>query len=243
VIALAYRSDLADFAAKLKSLLGASELDCSAGRPDVTVVVGGDGTLLEAIHRHPCVLDSLVVHVGGGRINFYRTTRIGEASLEEVARRVLSRDLNVVELPTIDAGGCTAVNEVVIRNADYRKLLSFRITASAPIIGGRADGIIVSTPQGSAGYAVSTWGPVVDYRLEAFVISFIAPYTLYLRPLVVPQEPLEISTAQEAELTCDGYGGLRGRSFTIKKGARRLRLAVFGEYDYYDRVLSRLLSP
>jgi len=243
VIAVVYRGDLADIAKRLRSLLGASELDCSADRPDLTVVVGGDGTLLEAIHKHPCVLDSLVVHIGGGRINFYRTTRIGEMALEEVARRVLARDMNVVELPTIDAGGCTAVNEVVIRNVDYRKLLSFRITGAAPIISGRADGVIVSTPQGSPGYAVSAWGPVVDYRLEAFVISFIVPYTLYLRPLVVPQEPLEISTAQEAELTCDGYGGLRGRSFSIRRGARRLRLAIFGEYDYYDRVLSRLLSP
>mgnify|MGYP001770632481 FL=1 len=242
MIAIAYRSDLADFAAKLKSLLGASELDCS-NNPDVTVVVGGDGTLLEIVHRYPCVLDSLVVHVGGGRINFYRATRIGEMPLEEMARRILSRDLDVVELSTIDAGGCIAVNEVVIRNVDYKKLLTFKITSSSPIISGRADGVIISTPQGSAGYAVSTWGPIVDYRLEAFVISFIAPYTLYLRPLVVPQEPLEISTAQEAELACDGYGGLRGRSFIVRKGARKLRLAIFGEYDYYDRVLSRLLSP
>jgi len=242
VIAIAYRSDLADFAAKLKSLLGASELDC-ADRPEITVVIGGDGTLLETIHGHPCVLDSLLVHVGGGRINFYRSTRIGEMSLEEMARRILSRDFDVVELPTIDAGGCTAVNEVVIRNADYRKLLTFKITGSMPIISGRADGVIISTPQGSTGYAVSTWGPIVDYRLEAFVISFIAPYTLYLRPLVVPQEPLEIATSQEAELACDNYGGIRGRSFSVRRGARRLKLAVFGEYDYYDRVLSRLLSP
>lgn len=242
MIAIAYRNDLADFASKLKSLIGAAELNC-ADKPDVTVVVGGDGTFLETIHKHPCVLDSLLVHVGGGRINFYRSARIGEMPMEEMAKRILSRDFDVVELPVIDAGGCIAVNEVVIRNVDYKKLLAFKITGSSPIISGRADGVIISTPQGSSGYAISTWGPVVDYRLEAFVISFIAPYTLYLRSIVVPQEPLEVTTSQEAELTCDGYGGLRGRSFVVRKSAKKLKLAVFGEYDYYERVLSRLLSP
>ncbi|MEL9990987.1 MAG: NAD(+)/NADH kinase [Thermoproteus sp.] len=240
MISIAYRVDLADVANKLKSLLGASDVDCSK-RPDVTVVVGGDGTLLETIHRYPCVLDSLVVHIGGGRINFYRSVRIGEMKLEEIAKRVLSSEFNVVELPTIDAG-CTAVNEVVIRNVDYRKLLSFKIVGGTQIVSGRADGVIVATPQGSTGYAISTWGPIVDYRLAAFVISFLAPYTLHLRPLVVPQEPLEVLTAQEAELTCDGYDVQRGRSFHIRRGGRNLKLVVFGEYDFYERVSARLLS-
>ncbi|MBP1449920.1 MAG: NAD(+)/NADH kinase [Thermoproteus sp.] len=240
MIALLYREDLKDVGIRLMRMLNAEELSCSR-QPDITVIVGGDGTLLNALHRYPCVVDSLVVHVGSGNVNFYRSVRIGEMPLEEIAERISAEDFNVVEFSTIDAGHCLAVNEVVARSID-RRLLAFKISSGSLSLSGRADGVIISTPQGSTGYILSTFGPVVDYRIPAFVISFIAPYTLYLRPLVVPQEPVLVETLQDAEISCDGYDERRSRRFVVKLGKRKLRLAVFGEYDYHKRVLNRLLA-
>ncbi|MFB6490669.1 MAG: NAD(+)/NADH kinase [Thermoproteus sp. AZ2] len=240
MISIVYRPDLEAYAKRLSALIGAEPLSCSK-RPDLTVVVGGDGTLLSAIHTHPCVLDSVVLHVGGGKINFFSAIRVGEAPLEEIARRITSGDFRVIELPTIDAG-CTAVNEVVVRNADYKKLLSFKLYGDSLSIDGRADGVIISTPQGSTGYALSAMAPIVDFRINAFIIAFIAPFTLYLRPLIVPPGELWVEAFQDAVLVCDGYEELRDRKFLIRPGARRLKMAVFGDFDYGERVAARLIA-
>ncbi|WP_052883193.1 NAD(+)/NADH kinase [Thermoproteus tenax] len=241
MIAITYRADLADAARKLKSLLNASELDCS-NKPEKVVVLGGDGTLLETIHRYPCVLDSLVFHIGGGRINFYRTVRVGEMSFEEIAKRIAAENYNIIDFSLINTKKCFALNEIIIRNLNYKKLLMFKISSNSFSISGRADGVVIATPHGSTGYAVSAGGPIVDVKLDALIISFIAPYTLYLRPLVVPPETIEITTYNDAELSCDGYEEEHGREFVVNKSDRRLHLAVFGEFDYYERVSQRLIS-
>jgi len=107
---------------------------------------------------------------------------------------------------------------------------------------GRADGVIISTPHGSSGYVVSTFGPVVDYRAEAVVISFIAPYTLFLRPIVLVSSQVVVETAEDAVLVCDGRETRQGRSFLVRRGGRKLKLAVFGEFQFLHRVMERLRS-
>ena len=107
---------------------------------------------------------------------------------------------------------------------------------------GRADGVIVSTPHGTSGYVVSTFGPIVDYRADVVVVSFIAPYTLFLRPLVLSSKYVEVETSEEAVALCDGRDGEEGRRFVIRRGDKTLRLAVFGEFNFLHRVMERLRS-
>ena len=51
----------------------------------------------------------------------------------------------------------------------------------------RCDGLICATPQGSTAYNLSNGGPVLVWGLEAMVLTFVAPHTLHVRPLVVPR--------------------------------------------------------
>ncbi|AFA40609.1 putative sugar kinase [Pyrobaculum oguniense TE7] len=240
VFAVYYRPDLREAALEFKKKYNAVELRCNDKFTHV-FVFGGDGTLLEAIRRYPCVLDSVVVHLGLGRINFYRSTQLA-IPVDDAVRRILENKYNVLELSTLDAGGCIVLNEISVYRREPGRMLNFAIRTDEGEVVGRADGIIVSTPHGTSGYVVSTFGPVVDYRADVIVVSFVAPYTLYLRPLVLASRSVEIETNEEAVLVCDGRAASTGRYFKIYKGQRRLRLAMFGEFQFLDRVAERLRS-
>src|SRR5258708_13076734 len=49
------------------------------------------------------------------------------------------------------------------------------------------DGLICSTPSGSTAYNLSNGGPVLVWGLDAMAITFVAPHSLFARPLVVPR--------------------------------------------------------
>jgi len=240
VFAVYYRPDLWPLAEEFKSRYGAVDLSCG-GEFTHVFILGGDGTLLEALRRFPCMLDSVVVHLGMGKVNFYRSAEF-TIPVEEAVEKVRRGEYRVLEFSTLEHDGCRALNEVSIYRREPGRLLSFRVRSDEGEVVGRADGVIISTPHGSSGYVVSTFGPVVDYRAEAIVISFIAPYTLFLRPLVLVTSQVAVETAEDAVLVCDGRETRQGRSFLVRRGGKRLKLAVFGEFQFLHRVMERLRS-
>ena len=66
------------------------------------------------------------------------------------------------------------------------KMLHFEVEVDGEVVEEfRADGLIVSTPSGSTAYAMSAGGPIIDPKLEAFIIIPICPYKLGVRPFGV----------------------------------------------------------
>jgi NAD+ kinase len=165
-------------------------------RPDLVVVLGGDGTLLAQARR--CAdLNLPLLGVNLGKLGFLAEFDLH--SLTEQAQALFSGDA----LPTHEVGmlraeihapgaarprfSDTALNECVVTAGPPYRMISMALSidgVAGPRVSG--DGLIVSTPSGSTAYNVSAGGPIVAPQTDAMVITPIAAHSLAFRPIVVP---------------------------------------------------------
>lgn len=155
---------------------------------DMVVAVGGDGTILRTqgiINRKKIPL----VGINKGAVGFL--TEIDPEDALNALEQVLNGDYFVEKRTQLKI--ChnkqlhTALNEVVLMTQKPAKMLHIEISVDDEVVEElRADGLIVATPSGSTAYSMSAGGPIVDPRVDAFIIVPICPFKLGARPFVVP---------------------------------------------------------
>jgi NAD+ kinase len=194
---------------------------------DLAIVVGGDGTLLNAARSlAPCGVP--IIGVNLGRLGFLADVP-AEHMLEQIGK-ILDGDYETEQRLLLHAevmrrGGivhtATAFNDVIVTKGDIARLIEFEIFLDGEfVIDSRADGLIVSSPTGSTAYAMSAGGPILHPSLPAIALVPICPHTLSFRPIVVSSDStVEIVLVSEAPLhaqvTFDGQ-----LSFALEPGDR-----------------------
>jgi NAD+ kinase len=213
-------------------------------RAQLTVAVGGDGTILRTLAR---LLDTgiPVIGINYGRVGFLAS--IEPERLEEDLGRVFAGEYRTIEQPTLEAqlDGETfvAVNDVVATSSTLGRMIELGWAIAGEDLGVvSCDGMICSTPSGSTAYNLSNGGPVLVRGLDAMAITFIAPHSLDARPLVVPQGAgLTVRNATAdvvAAVLVDGHrsGDLSpDRSLSIRLGDQRSLLATLPETTFFAR--------
>src|SRR5215208_1991792 len=156
-------------------------------RPDLCLVLGGDGTILQAL-RHYARSGVPVFAVNFGTVGFLAAVERDE--LGPGLERAFAGDFEVVTLPglsiELDAQRPVALNDVSFIRPPHGRVaeLSYRL-AGQEVGHVRCDGLVAATPAGSTGYNLANQGPILAWGVEGYVVSFIAPHTLTARPLVV----------------------------------------------------------
>ncbi len=185
---------------------------------DICVVIGGDGTMLNAARS---LVDHEVPLIGVnlGRLGFLADVspaelnqKIGEILAGEyvIENRILLHSKIVRNGEIISQSN--AVNDVVIHKSEVGRMIEVEIRANGRFINTqRSDGLIVSTPTGSTAYALSGGGPLMQPMLNAIVMVPICPHTLSHRPMVMDMDidtEIEIILHHEnngsAQVTSDG---------------------------------------
>ncbi len=223
---------------------------------DLAIVVGGDGTLLDA-SRALAGHDVPLLGINLGRLGFMVDVRPEEMvqTLDEVLAGDYEREERLLLEATVHQKDGTvgatveALNDAVVRNKDFARVLEFDTYLDGVFISHhRADGIIIATPTGSTAYALSGGGPVLHPALEALALVPICPHTLSDRPLVVEADhTIDVVVGEDnttkASFTADGQsnqtlgGGDRVR---IKRSKRRLTLIHPKGYDYFKILRNKL---
>ena len=212
--------------------------------PDLVVTLGGDGTMLRAFDRF-LGAGVPVFGVNFGRVGFL--TAIEADELEDGLERAFAGDYHIVELPTLDATirGETrpAVNDVVVTSSTPGRMIELGYAVGGEDLGSqRCDGLVACTPSGSTAYNLSNGGPVLVWGLDAMAVTFVAPHSLFVRPLVVPRSRelavTNLTSRGAVTVIADGRvaGSLqRNERVEVRLGHQRSLLATLPERTFFSR--------
>lgn len=153
---------------------------------DMIIILGGDGTLLRT--QGNMRKEIPIFGINMGTVGFL--TEIEVKDTFKTLQKILKGDYFVEKRSKLivshENHQYSALNEVVIKTDKPSKMLHFEVEVDGEVVEEfRADGLIISTPSGSTAYAMSAGGPIVDPKLEAFIIIPICPYKLGVRPFIV----------------------------------------------------------
>jgi NAD+ kinase len=183
---------------------------------DLVISIGGDGTLLRAAALMPTAAKPLL-GINRGRLGFLAD--IAADGMHERIDAVLAGRYDAderlrLEGSFVDEHGVTqrllALNDIVIQKHDTGRMLDFETRIDGRFVNSHGgDGLVVATPTGSTGYALSCGGPILTPNLRALVLAPISPHTLSDRPIVVHQQAtievrLTAKAPMSAAITVDG---------------------------------------
>jgi NAD+ kinase len=221
---------------------------------DLAIVVGGDGTLLNAA-RSLAESDVAVLGVNLGRLGFLvdvspaemtsQLDRILEGQYQEEQRSLLHARMTRGDRLLSES---TALNDVIVHKRDIARMIELDTWINGHFLNtNRSDGLIVATPTGSTAYALSGGGPVLHPDLRAIALVPICPHTLSNRPIVINDTSvIEIVLHEgtlEATVSCDGQVSQplqAGDRVEVRRHAHALRLLHPTGHDYFA-VLRRKL--
>jgi NAD+ kinase len=165
------------------------DLDESIG---CLISLGGDGTLLDTV---TLVRDKNipVMGINFGRLGFLAS--IGREDLTHAVETLVNHTYVVDERVLIHVNANVplfsdapfGLNELVLHKRDISPMVKIHTYLNGEFLNTYwADGLIISTPTGSTGYSMSCGGPIVFPDARSFVITPIAPHSLNVRPIVIP---------------------------------------------------------
>jgi NAD+ kinase len=222
---------------------------------DLIIVVGGDGSLLNAA-RAAVNCHTPVLGINRGRFGFLTdilpgvlTQKIAEVldgRFTEEQRFLLNVD---VEYEGKTLAQDIALNDVVLMPGEAAHMIEFATTIDGQFMSSQyADGLIIATPTGSTAYALSGGGPILHPSLDAVVLVPMFPHTLSARPIVIAGDSVIsieiVSTNENAPgLSCDGQARISvqpGATINVSKKPEQLRLIHPVDYNYFETLRAKL---
>ena len=208
---------------------------------EITLVIGGDGTLLRAA-RFYSKFKIPVLGINMGRLGFLSQAGVGE--INNVIEAIQENRFFIEDGIMLKSEEYIALNDFVIKGCNPSRTSKFFLEINERVVCDYiADGIIISTPTGSTAYGLSAGGPVLYPGLDAIVIVPICPHTLNARPLVVPpEECLTVKTSDDLlSVSIDGFVTtqcIKKASITIAPD--KAKLAFLKNSNFYTVLRNKL---
>lgn len=232
--------------------------DVSLDEIEVTIVLGGDGTILQAAELTRGSAAPLL-GINHGHVGF-----LAESERDDVAwtvSQVLAGEYDVderlvLDVRVIESGQETyqtfAINEATIEKASRARMIEIGLEVDGrPLSTFGADGVVIATPTGSTAYSFSAGGPVVWPDVAALLMVPLSAHALFARPIVVgPSSVLAVEVLERsgahAVLWCDGRRGIDiapGSRIVVTASPDSIRLARLHPGPFTDRLVKKFSLP
>jgi NAD+ kinase len=204
-----------DSAAYINAPNPVERTDLPHHKPNLVIVLGGDGTLLAAA-RAFARTTTPILSVNLGSLGFLTEIPLSDlySTLEAWCDNCADIEVRSMMRAELIRGGKTiqqwdALNDVVVAKGTIARMGDFSVEIDNQAVATfRADGIIVSTPTGSTAYNLAANGPIVMPSVNAMLVTPICPHLLTIRPIVVPGDATisihVVGVPNEIYLTVDG---------------------------------------
>ncbi len=241
--------------AKLAGESGGIPADEFSTHVDIAAVLGGDGTMLNALTK----LGDFQKPVAGiniGTLGFLTSCTDDELDVfaEAVAKNRYTTSIRTLLEATVHRNGKTSetfigLNEITLARGDTGRLVSLRAQVNGELLNDyRADGLIVATPTGSTAYSLSAGGPLIAPSAGVFVITPICPHSLSQRSLVLSDDSTVELSSQDPDcgpmiFTVDGRDNIHiepGDRIEVKKASRSFLLLRLEGRSFYGALRQKL---
>ena len=229
-------------------------MDAVYTEADVLIVLGGDGSILEAARR-AAQRGTPILGINLGRLGYMAELEMSD--LDELDRlftgdyRIDARSMLRVELMSGNElkSFCYALNDAVISNGSVSRMIDLELSEGGSLVTTyRADGLIIATPTGSTAYSMSAGGAIVDPRVSCFCATPICPHSFVARPLIFSdQAVLEVRNTCVREkmlyLTVDGkmnFELYRNQTVRILKAQTDTKLIRLKPCGFYRKLRQKM---
>jgi NAD+ kinase len=220
---------------------------------DIAISLGGDGTFLRTaawVGRQKIP----ILGINTGRLGFLadvNTDDIDETLDDIFNKKYIVEERSLLELKTSTpfAGQYNfALNEIAVLKRDTSSMITIQAYLNGEFLTNYlADGLLVATPTGSTAYSLSVNGPIIIPQANNFVLSPVAPHSLTVRPLIIPEDyhiRLKVESRNNNFLVAlDGRSEVypSGSEFFIQKANFTIQIVKRFHRSFYDTLRKKLL--
>lgn len=237
----------------LKNIGTFKKHDHLAGKVDLLISIGGDGTLLDTVQivRNSGIP---VAGINSGRLGFLADIQqdgidnlidaihLGSYTIED--RTLIHVDTN----QQVFGDDIFGLNEFTLHKTDSSSMITVHTFLNGEFLNSFwADGLIVATPTGSTAYSLSCGGPIMFPTSGTFVMTPVAPHNLNARPLIIPDHTVlsfEVETRAKHYLcSIDSRYKTVGRDFqaALRKEDFSFKLLRIPESSYLNTLRKKLM--
>jgi NAD+ kinase len=153
--------------------------DCPEAEAEVIVALGGDGFMLETLHRTLGAAPP-IYGMNRGSVGFLMNDYGEEGLIERIAAAERAA-IHPLSMQAVDDRGraydALAINEVSLLRQTYQTAkLSLSIDGKVRMPELVCDGVLVSTPAGSTAYNLSAHGPIIPLGAEVLALTPISAF-------------------------------------------------------------------
>ena len=224
---------------------------------DCIIVLGGDGTLIQAADDLNGK-DIPLLGVNIGTLGFLTDTDMDCVfkTIDLITEGRYEIDIRMMLEGTIYSDGQevyknTALNDIVINRCSALKIVEFNIIVNGEYLNSyHADGVIISTATGSTAYSLSAGGPLIQPNAQLLMITPICPHTLNRRSIILgADDEITIEICNSKKYIDDQMAFFDGESYCkmasgdriiIKRAAQVVKFIKTNKLSFVQRIRNKM---